>query len=239
MEPKLRIRSNLPRSDLWLRYQEFGGLAALQKIMQDATALDKRAIAVGPFSRIDAGEVAARDGKTRGAITNLFGSQAAYQVAVMDLALDAGSWADAAQYPAPADFATADAWVDAFFESQAARGPQHGATPEMNYASLWALWLGTVPYGLWSDRVATTSMDEYDRWAARLEAVFAEALAHFGLSLCDDITLSDLASATVSLTEGVWLNQCLSTTHPRRPNEPVAAVLLRGGRLLWRGAVLP
>jgi hypothetical protein len=51
--------------------------------------------------------------------------------------------------------------------------------------------------------------------------------------------LNDLASATGSLIEGVWLNQCLSTRHPSDPSQPVATVLRRSGLLLWRGATEP
>jgi hypothetical protein len=52
-------------------------------------------------------------------------------------------------------------------------------------------------------------------------------------------TLNDLACATGSLIEGVWLNQCLSTRHPSDPSQPVATVLRRSGLLLWRGATEP
>ena len=64
------------------------------------------AIAVGPFARLDANAVAAREGKTRGAITNLFGSQAAFQAETMALALNAGEWVERVEFPAPADFPT-------------------------------------------------------------------------------------------------------------------------------------
>ena len=124
----------------------------------DARALDGDALAIGPFARLDAGAVAARDGKTRGAITNLFGSQAAYQAETMRLTLDAGEIAELADWPDPAGFADADAWVEALFAGQSARGPQHAAEPAMSYAALWVLWLGAVPYGLWSERVAEPSM---------------------------------------------------------------------------------
>jgi hypothetical protein len=50
------------------------------------------------------------------------------------------------------------------------------------------------------------------------------------------VTLNDLGSATGSLIEGGWLNQCLSTRHPSDPSQPISTVLRRSGRLLWRGA---
>ena len=60
-----------------------GGRGALRQIRDDSVALDASALPVGPFARLDANAVAAQDGKTRGAITNLFGSQAAFQAATM------------------------------------------------------------------------------------------------------------------------------------------------------------
>lgn len=234
-----RRRSALPKEAARQRYLEIGSLEALEQIRRDAEALDATALAIGPFARLDAGAVAARDGKTRGAITNLFGSQAAYQAATMSLTIDAGEIAELADWPAPAAFATAEAWVEALFAGQSARGPRHGGEPATSYASLWALWLGVVPYGLWSERVAAPSMEEHDRRLAQLEGIFAEALAHFGLKLREGVALIDLACGAASLVEGVWLNQCLTGAHPRSPDLPISETLVRAGRLLWAGAVEP
>ena len=214
-----------------------GELVALEQIRADAAALDRQAIAVGPFARLDAGAVAARDGKTRGAITNLFGSQAAFQAETMALALSVGDWIDRIAYPAPEDYAGADAWFDALLAGESARGPRHGAAPTGGYASLWTLWLSTVPYGTWSDRVSAPSMAEHAQWVATLRRVLEAGLAHFGLATREDATIDDLASGLASLVEGVWLNQCLTDRHPTMPSEPIATSLLRAGRLLWRGAV--
>ena len=76
-----------------------GQLAALQQIKRDSEALDRRSIAVGPFARLDAGAVAERDGKTRGVISHLFGSQAAFQAETMARALDAGDWIEQLELP--------------------------------------------------------------------------------------------------------------------------------------------
>ena len=235
METPKRKRSRLPKDAARAHYVAIGSMAVLEQIRTDAAALDDAAIAVGPFARIDAGAVAARDGKTRGSITNLFGSQAAFQVEVMQAALDA----DLLEIPCPdpAGFADAEAWVDAFFEAQAARGPRHGADPEMSYACLWALWLGSVPYGLWSERIAGPAMEEFMRSVVGIEAALGAAVAHFGLRLRPDGSLADLALATASVIEGVWLNQCLTARHPALPGEPFQAAMQRAGRLLWRGAV--
>ena len=181
MAPKRRPgRSRRPRDEARLRYVEMGQLAALQQIKRDSEALDRRSLAVGPFARLDAGAVAERDGKTRGVISHLFGSQAAFQAATMARALDAGDWIEQSDLPAPADHPDAGAWVEALFAAESARGPQRGARPKVDYAALWALWLSTVPYGLWSDRVSTPSMEEHVQWVEKLEGAFAEAIEHFG-----------------------------------------------------------
>lgn len=234
-----RRRSTLPKEAARQRYLETGAIAALEQIREDAGHIDSEGMAVGAFARLDAGAVAARDGKTRGAITNLFGSQAAYQSATMSLALDAGEIAGLADWPRPADFADADAWVGALFAGQSAFGPRHGAEPATGYASLWVLWLGAVPYGLWSERVAVPSMIEFGRRVDQLAGIFAEAFAHFRLTLRPGTTLDDLATAAASLIEGVWLNQCLTSGNPSEPSQPVSEALVRAGRMLWNGAVAP
>ncbi len=237
--PGPRKRSTLPREEARRRYVEIGQLAALKQIRADAERLDDRSIAVGPIARLDANAVAAEDGKTRGAITNLFGSQAAFRAETMALALNAEQQIEHLAYPAPGDFATAAAWVDAFFAAQAARGPRHGAEPAVDYASLWSLWLSAVPYGLWSEQVSGPSLEEYRHWVAGIERVLAAALDRFELALRDGVGLTDLADAIASLVEGAWLNQCLTTRHPSDASEPVAALLVRSGRLLWLGATVP
>jgi hypothetical protein len=76
-------------------------IVALQQIQKDSKILDNQAIPVGPFARLDANAVAAQHGKTRGAITNLFGSQTAFQAETMALALSARDWVSwTAQEPA-------------------------------------------------------------------------------------------------------------------------------------------
>jgi hypothetical protein len=231
-----RRRSTLPREEARRRYVEIGELAVLEQVRRDALRLDEQSIAVGPFARLDANAVAAMDGKTRGAITNVFGSQAAFQAETMELALSAEDWVGRIEYPEPDAFATAGEWFDALLAGESARGPVHGSDPEVGYATLWALWLSAVPYGLWSKRVSRPSLDEQQQHIARLEAVLAGAIDHFGLGLRAGTTVHDLASALASLVEGVWLNQCLTGRHPSDPAEPIATLLRRSGRLLWLGA---
>jgi hypothetical protein len=232
-------RSTLSKDEARSRYVEIGQLAALEQIKLDSELLDRRSTAVGPFARLDAGAVAGRDGKTRGVISNLFGNQAAFQAETMERALDAGDWIESLDYPAPADHPDAGAWLDALFAAESARGPLKGGRPKVNYAALWALWLSTVPYGLWSERISGPSMEENVQWVQRLEQVFAEAIDHFGRALRDGTTITDLAGAVASLIEGVWLNQCLNREHPFDPGKPIAGLLQRSGRLLWEGATEP
>jgi hypothetical protein len=232
-------RSTLPKQQARQRYVEIGELAVLEQIRRDSERLDATALAVGPFARLDAGAVAAQDGKTRGAISNLFGSQAAFRAETMALALSAGDWIERLEYPAPADFPTAEAWVDALFAGESERGPRHGAEPVVDYASLWTLWLSAVPYGLWSERIAGPSMEEHTLWLERLERALQGALDHFGVVLREDTSVADLACACANVVEGGWLNQCLTERHPRDPSEPIATALRRAGRMLWRGATIP
>jgi AcrR family transcriptional regulator len=229
-------RSTMPRPEARRRYVELGEFAVLEQIRKDARLVDGGQMAVGPFSRLSADEVAARDGKTRGAITNLFGSQASFQAETMALALDAASWIAGIEYPDPDGFPTAEAWIEAFCDAQSARGPRHGARPQVSYAFLWALWLSTVPYGLWSEEISRPSMEEQRLWVGDLEALFARVLERFGLRMRPGTTVGDLAAATASMVEGVWLNQCLTTRHPLDAAEPIATALRRAGLMLWRGA---
>jgi hypothetical protein len=231
-----RARSRLPKDEARQRYFDIGELAVLEQIRRDAKAVDERAIAIGPFVRLDANAVAALDGKTRGAITNLFGSQAAFQAETMALALSAGGWIERIEYPSPADHASADHWIDALLAAESTRGPRQGADPRLDYGFLWALWLSAVPYGLWSEEIRRLSMEEHIQWLDRLERVLAEGLEHFGVRLREGTATTDLAAALASLIEGVWLNQCLTRTHPLDPDEPIATAMRRSGRLIWLGA---
>lgn len=233
-----RARSPLGRLEARHRYLEIAELVALQQIKTDSEALDIGSVAIGPFARLDANAVAAHDGKTRGAITNLFGSQAAFQAETMVMALRAADLIEQIDYPEPADYPNADEWVDAFFAGEAARGPAHGAEPAVSYAGLWALWLSTVPYGLWSDTIADPSLDESRLWMARLEATFQRAIEHFDVPLRSSTTIGDLACAVAGMIEGLWLNQCLTASHPTEPSEPIATAMRRSGWLLWCGATL-
>lgn len=156
----------------------------------------------------------------------------------MALALSAGDWIERIELPDPAAYGSAGEWVDALFAGESERGPRHDAEPEAAYGFLWALWLSAVPYGLWSERISDPSMDEHAQLVCKLEAAFAGALERFGVTLRDGTTVNDLACASASLVEGVWLNQCLTNRHPFDSGEPIGTVLRRGGRMLWRGATL-
>lgn len=234
-----RRRSTLAKRDAQRRYVEIGELVALERIRDDAEMLDRGSFAVGPFARLGADQVAARDRKTRGAITNLFGSQAAFQVATMSLALSAGDWIERIRYPDPRNHASVDSWLDALLLAESERGPRHQGEPRLTYGFLWALWLSAVPYGLWSSRVSRASMDEHVEWQRKLAAAIVAAIDHFGLSLRQGVRIEDIAGALASMIEGAWLNQCLTTTHPIDSSEPISSVLRRSGRFIWEGATQP
>jgi hypothetical protein len=215
-----------------------GSLVALEQIQKDSQLLGEGTLAVGPFARLDAEAVAAHDGKTRGAITNLFGSQAAFQAAAMALALDAQEWVESIEFPAPQDYGDAEDWLDALLSGESARGPAHGVKPAAEHGLVWALWLSAVPYGIWSEEIAKPSVAEYVQTVRKLEQVILNAFDRFELTVQPGTSINDLACAIVSLTEGVWLNQCLTKRHPCDKAEPVGTMLRRGGRMLWRGAVM-
>jgi hypothetical protein len=239
-QSRKRPRSALAKPDARRRYVEIAELVVLEQIRHDAQLLDGGgSIAVGPFARLDASSVAAKDDKTRGAITNLFGSQAAFQSATMALALSASGEIQEVTFPKPEDFSSAENWLDAFLVEQSARGPHHGAEPALGYASLWTLWLSAVPYGLWSEKISGPSLDEHVQWVERVQHALRMTLDHFGMDLRVGTTINDLACAIASMIEGVWLNQCLTTSHPCDPKEEISTVLRRSGRLLWRGATEP
>jgi hypothetical protein len=152
----------------------------------------------------------------------------------------AADWVERIQYPAPGAFPGAGAWLDAFLDSQSARGPIHGSEPAaLADGFLWTLWLSAVPYGLWSKQISRVGMEEYVMWVNQLEEVLGQALEHFQLTLRPGTSINDLAIALASLIEGIWLNQCLTDRHPCDPQEPIATVMRRSGWLLWLGAIDP
>ena len=241
---KRRNRSSLSRDDNKKRYLQLAETALLTQIRLDAQRLDReddeRRVAVGPFARLNAEEVAARaDGKSRGAITNLFRSQRQFQLEAMALVLDDPS-VDAAVPPDPSDYDEPGEWIDAVAAAEAARGPSHGMEPAEGYAMSWVLWLSQVPYGVWSERIATPSMREFRHSAERIERELVRpALARFELEPRPPWTALDVASAIVSLREGLWLNQCLSTEHPTRPGLDPGQTARTALTMLWQGATQP
>jgi hypothetical protein len=232
-------RQDLKRQAARQRYVEIGVQVLLEQVRDAARKADKVPTAIGPFTLLDSNVAAARDRKTRGSISNLFGSQAAFQTETMALALSAGRWIEEIRYPPTEDYKSSEAWARAFFESQSARGPQHAAAPTVNYGAMWALWLGTLPYGVWSESVSSPSLAEHVQWVKNLEGILERVLVHFKVELAQGVTLNALASAIAHLIEGAWLNQCLTRSHPFDAHRPASDALVSAGLILWRGAVQP
>jgi hypothetical protein len=189
---------------------------------------------LGPFARIDATEIAQREGKTRGVISNLFGSQGAFQVAVMDLSLsdfeDQGGVHEVA-YPDVQEFSDAGSWLAAFAEVESARGPRHRVLAE-GYSARWLLWVAMLPYEVWSPRMSEVSVVEFESWVGSLESDrLAPALSRFGLAIRPGVELRDLATAFANAIEGVWLSQCTHPDAARGANQMFVAL-----SLLWHGA---
>jgi hypothetical protein len=129
---------------------------------------------------------------------------------------------------------------EAVASAESKRGPLHGMEPEESYAMRWVLWLSQVPYGVWRERIATPSMREFRHSAERLEAELVRpALARFELEPRPSWTPRDVASAMVSLREGLWLNRCLSEKHSTRPGVDPAEAARTALTMLWQGATQP
>lgn len=239
-----RSRSNLAPDKARKRYIQLAELTLIQQIQVDARRLDREddedRVAVGPFARLKADQLAASaDGKSRGAITNLFKSQRQFQLDAMALVLEDPS-VDVTVLPDPSRFEDAGAWIEAVASVESERGPMHEMEPEVGYGLTWGLWLSQVPYGLWSNRIAEPSMREFRHSAERLEAdVVGRGLAYFGLEIKPPWTPLELAAAMQSLIEGLWLNQCLSDQHPTTQGAPSAQAARNAVRMLWEGATRP
>jgi AcrR family transcriptional regulator len=239
-----RRRSLLPPEEARQRYIRAAEAVLLEQIQVDAGRLDRqddaRREAVGPFAKLNAEQVAARvDGKSRGAITNLFKSQRQFQLEAMALVLEDPA-VDTFALPDPRAFDDADVWIGAVAAAESERGPLHDMDPIVGYALSWGLWLSQVPYGIWSEHIAGPSMHEFRRSADRLEAdCVRPALEHFSLEVRPPWTAADLAAALNSLVEGLWLNQCLSREHPTRSGAPVVDAARDALTMLWRGATKP
>ena len=235
-----RRRSTLPREEARRRYVEIGrarGARAGARRRSPASTRRRSPSARSPASTPAPSQRS--KGRPAVRVTNVFGSQSAFQAETMALALSAWEFVERIEYPDPAAFATADEWVDAFFAGESARGPAHGADARGDVR---------VALGALAERRAVRPVERAGERAEPRRAAPASpaprggargALARFGLELREGTTLRDLASAIASLVEGVWLNQCLTRRHPSDPSEPIATLLRRSGRLLWLGATLP
>jgi hypothetical protein len=241
---KPRHRSSLSRADAKKRYLQLAETTLLAQIRRDARLLDReddeRRVAVGPFARLNAEEVAASaDGKSRGAITNLFRSQRQFQLDAMALVLEDPN-VDEAVPPDPGSFDDAREWIEAVGSAESERGPLHGMEPAEGYAMSWVLWLSQVPYGVWSERIAAPSMHEFRHSTERLERELVRpALVRFDLEPRPPWTPLDIASAIISLREGLWLNQCLSSEHSTRAGVESAEAARAALTMLWQGATQP
>ena len=237
-------RSKLSREEARRRYIQLAEKVILKQVEEDARRLDREdddgRVAVGPFARLSAEQVARLDeGRSRGAITNVFKSQRQFQLEAMALALEDPE-VDALGPADPRGFDDAVAWVDAVATAESARGPIHEAEAVEGYAAGWVLWLGQVPYGIWSRSIAEPSMSEFRHSAERLEReAIRPALEHFGLEMRPPWTTMDLATAMRSMIEGLWLNQCLTREHPTSPGIPSVQGMRDSLRMVWQGATQP
>jgi len=239
-------RERLHRDDATDRYTRAGELEVFRQIQRDAETIDampddRLELAVGPFARLRADAVVEAVGKTRGAINNVWGSQEAFRAVVMESFLnDSKLGADDVSYPDPADSIDVDAWLDQLASTEIDRGPRHGMDPDNRYGLRWAAWLGLVPYGIWSERIAGPSLNEYRHNVERYATdVLEPALSRFCLEPTDRTTIVHLASAMVSMIEGTWLNSCLTQADPGNDTGAINETLARSLGLLVSGATRP
>ena len=205
-------RPRLDRDTAVETYVHQGQLEVLEQIRRDAALLDGEVTAVGPFSRVDPEQVARSVGKTRGAINNVWGSGAQFQNAVISqFLIDDELGLGVHEMPAPTDFQSLDDWIVALARAEIERGPTRNMKPSNSYALRWAVWLTLVPYGIWSDRIASASTREFQLGVARyVSELLSPMLDHFDRRLQPGVTIEDLATAIASQVEGAWLNTCLS-----------------------------
>ncbi len=202
---------------------------------------DERRVAVGPFARLSAEQVASLDeGRSRGAITNVFKSQRRFQLEAMALALE-DPGVDSIGPPDPRGFADPTAWIEAVAAAEHTRGahPRGGDARGLR-SGLGAVGSDRCRTGSGASTIAEPSMSEFRHSAERFERdAIRPALAHFGLETRSPWTPMDLATAMRSMIEGLWLNQCLTREHPTSPGTPSVQGIRDGLRMLWQGATQP
>jgi hypothetical protein len=243
-EAMRRRRSTLQPDELRRRYIQLGELVLLEQIRADAEKLDapENGTPLGSFARLDAGEVAGRVGKTRGSITNLFGSQAAFQFATMTLGIadfeDVGGVREVT-YPAPSEYADPESWLEAVARIDSERGPLHGRAPT-GYAARWTLWVSLLPHGVWSKRIAGPSGSEFENWTRWIHSELLEpALSHFGLEMAPPFQAGELALAMANAIEGLWLSQAMIERYSVGDGLSVERAARNALTMLWRGATRP
>jgi AcrR family transcriptional regulator len=239
-----RRRSTLPPEELRRRYIELGELVLLEQIRSEAAQLDTAvsSMPLASFAQLDADEVARRVGKTRGSITNLFGSQAAFQLATMTIGLDdfvdMGGIGEV-EYQAPAAHADAESWLEALAHTESSRGPRHGHAPT-GYAARWTLWASLLPHAVWSTRIAEVSATEFESWTRWIQhELLQPALEHFGFEIAAPFHAHDLALAMAHTIEGLWLSQAIVEQYTLGDGITPEQAARTALTLLWRGATQP
>ena len=175
-----------------------GELAALEQIRSDSRAARQECDPGRAVRAARRGRRRRGDGKTRGAITNLFGSQGRFQAETMALALSAGDLIAGVEFPDRAAFATAGRLDRRPLRGQSARGPRTGRSRLSTTAPLGALAECGALRALERAHQRARAWPSTRSGSPARERCSARAIAHFGLELREDATLADLACAVAS-----------------------------------------
>ena len=180
-----------------------------------------------------------RDGKTRGAITNLFGSQAAYQVETMGMTLDARRDRRAGRLARPGRFRRCrGVGRGAVRRPVGARAEARGGARHVLCVALGALARHRALRPL--ERARRRAVDGRVRPAGG--AARDDLRGRPGALRADAPRGRGPGGPRLRRRQpdrGRLAQPVPDRRHPRVADAPISATLVRAGRMLWRGAVAP
>jgi len=219
-------RERLPRKVAEARYLDTGLDLLLESVRDRAQQLDRALVAdgpdgsapdiPGPVADVTAHAVADQLGKTRGAITNIWGSQQQFHLALLKKLLTStdnlGAIPDRHEteelVDSIDDVASA---VSVFADGELERGPRpdpdlDNLTNSQLWGSLFLTELAYYPYAQWSARVRKLIHDGNENYLDQLVNNFYQpGLDGLGRREHPNLRYHDLARILYALTMGFWL----------------------------------